>query len=912
MTNRSSSGPHKPWVASAPQAWHALAVTEVRALLGTDLETGLDPGEASARLDRCGPNAIREERPRSVVAMFVGQFADFMIVVLLAAALVSGLLGDLADTAAILVIVLLNGGIGFIQEYRAERAMAALRQLAAGNARVLRDGDAVAVPVAAVVPGDIVLLEAGNIVPADLRLFEAARLAIDESLLTGESLATDKHHAPVPGADLPVGDRASMAYKGSTVVRGRGRGIVIATGMATELGRIAQLLDAEAAPRTPLQLRLASFGRRLGFAVLAICALVFVIGLARGEPLLLLFLTAVGLAVAAVPEALPAVVTISLALGAAKMARAHALIRRLPAVETLGSVTVICSDKTGTLTENRMRAVALHIDGTTTRDWHARSGEAPVATLLTAIMLCNDAQQDHRGHYQGEPTEVALCEAARIAGFDKPTLEAKHQRIFELPFDSSRQRMTTVHRDAAGAVAYTKGAPERVLPLCTSMLIATGQRGSMPAELLGAAERMAAEGMRVLAVAQREFPATSNEDKAGPEAAETLSRGNALESDLVFVGFIGLMDPPRREARDAVALCGTAGIRPVMITGDHPATALAVAREIGIATRQDELLTGPELASMSDDEVARRVPALHVFARVDPAQKIRIVEALQRQGEIVAMTGDGVNDAPALKRADIGVAMGRGGTDVAREASALVLLDDNFATIVEAVREGRRIYDNIRKFVRYVMTGNSGEIWTIFLAPLLGMPLPLLPIQILWINLVTDGLPGLALAAEPAERGAMQRPPRPPRESVLAHGMWQHMLWVGLLIGGASLFTQAWALGRNLPHWQTMVFTVLTLSQLAHVMAIRSERESLFRQGLLSNRPLLYAVGFTLLLQLAAIYVPVFNALLHTEPLTAAELALCCALSALIFVVVEIEKFCVRRGWLYAKPSRSRPVSSAP
>jgi P-type Ca2+ transporter type 2C len=458
----------------------------------------------------------------------------------------------------------------------------------------------------------------------------------------------------------------------------------------------------------------------------------------------------------------------------------------------------------------------------------------------------------------------------------------------ELPFDSERKRMTTFHRQADDAVAYTKGAPESVLPLCTTVLTAAGKGPVLRDEILAAAERMAAEGLRVLAVAQRHWT-----DLPRRRDAET------IEAGLAFVGLVGLMDPPRHEAKEAVGLCKSAGITPVMITGDHPATARAIARQVGIVADGSVVMTGPELARLSDDEFTRQVARVRVYARVDPAQKIRIVEALQAQGEFVAITGDGVNDAPALKRADIGVAMGKGGTDVAREASSLVLLDDNFATIVAAVREGRRIFDNIRKFIKYTMTSNSAEIWTIFLAPFLGLPIPLLPIHILWINLVTDGLPGLALAAEPEERGIMQRPPRPPKESIFAHGMWQHMVWVGITMGAVSLFAQAWAIHLGSAHWQTMVFTVLTLAQMGHVLAIRSERESFFRQGLTSNLPLLGAVGLTFLLQLGTIYIPILNPIFNTAPLTAAELLFCLLLSTVVSSAVEVEKWMRRRGWIY-------------
>jgi P-type Ca2+ transporter type 2C len=900
MANDSGTGSPQQPVPAVAAPGHTLAVADVCAQLGVDPAAGLSPDEAADRAQRHGPNAIREKPARAPWRMLLDQFADFMILVLIAAAIISGIIGDLKDTLAIVVIVLLNAVIGFVQEFRAERAMVALRKMTAAHAHVVRGGEVCVVPVAEVVPGDVALLEAGNIVPADVRLVEAVALRVDESLLTGESVPTEKHCAPLPPHDLPVGDRRNLAYKGTILAHGRGRGIVIATGMATELGRIATLLDEAIAPRTPLQQRLAVFGRRLGLAVIAICVIVFAVGLLRGEPPLLLFLTAISLAVAAIPEALPAVVTISLALGAGKMARQHALIRRLPAVETLGSVTWICSDKTGTLTLNRMRVVEAWAAPGATRDWKAAVAAEPWRTLFTALALSNDAARDRHGRMTGDPTEVALYHAALDAGFDKAVLERDAPRLLEVPFDSERKRMTTVHRAEAGAIAYTKGAPESVLPSCTTMLTGDGERPLPFAAARDAAERMAAEGLRVLAIARRPLPA--------PPA---VTDGAAIESDLGFVGLVGLIDPPRQEAKKAVAVCGTAGIAPAMITGDHPATALAIARELGIAADGTQMITGPELARLSDEALARRVAAVRVYARVDPAQKIRIVEALQRRGEIVAMTGDGVNDAPALKRADIGIAMGKGGTDVAREAASLVLLDDNFATIVEAVREGRRIFDNIRKFIRFVMTGNSGEIWTIFLAPFLGLPMPLLPIQILWINLVTDGLPGLALAAEAAEPGVMRRPPRHPRESVFAHGLWQHVVWVGLLIGGLSLFAQAWAIHTGSTHWQTIVFTVLTLSQLAHVMAIRSERESLFRQGVTTNPPLLAAVAFTIGLQIAAIYVPFLNGVLDTAPLTAGELAFCFILAGVTFVAVEVEKFLVRRGRLYAERPRSRVTRSA-
>jgi Ca2+-transporting ATPase len=756
------------------------------------------------------------------------------------------------------------------------------------------------VPAQGLVPGDIVLLEAGNKVPADLRLLHIAQLKVDESALTGESVTVDKHADRLADNAQSVGDRLNMAFKGTTATHGRGRGLVVATGMATELGKVAGLLDQDNNRSTPLQLRLAAFGKRVAVAVLGICAIIFVVGVLRGEAPLQMVLVAISLAVAAIPEALPAVVTVLLALGARKMVSFNALIRRLPSVETLGSVTFICSDKTGTLTQNRMQAeclVAGHVGGPADageNTWVPGTGQpnADHLELLRAAALCNDALRGPDGGWVADPTEIALAEVAAGAGLDKQVLDAQWPRVHELPFDASRKRMTTFHRVADAYVAYTKGAPEAVLPRCVAPAFDA-------AVWLARAEALAAQGLRVLALARRNHTQV-------PADGEDIEK---LESGLSFIGLVGLMDPPRPEAAAAVRECRDAGITPVMITGDHPATALAIAVRLGIVPDlQAPVLTGVDLTALDDETLAARVLHVRVYARVDPAQKIRIVQALQARGEFVAMTGDGVNDAPALKRADIGVAMGKGGTDVAREAASLVLLDDNFATIVHAVREGRRIYDNIRKFVRYAMTGNSGEIWTIFLAPMLLLPIPLLPIHILWVNLVTDGLPGLALAAEPAERGVMQRAPRPPTESLFANGMWQHILGIGLLLAGLCLGVQAWAISTGHAHWQTMVFTVLTLGQMAHVMGIRSEQDPLWRIGLASNRPLLGAVLLTFALQMATIYVPVLNPIFKTQPLSPLELAVCLAAAALVWVVTEVEKI-----WRRARqPSGAHFAMEAP
>ncbi|GAB4513872.1 MAG: cation-translocating P-type ATPase [Sulfuricaulis sp.] len=857
--------------------------------MGADSHAGLSQDEARRRQEQYGTNEIHEGRRRGLLAMLLGQFTDFMILVLIAAAIVSGLIGDLVDTLAIVAIVLLNAVIGFVQEYRAERAIAALRQMAALTAHVVRGGQSRMVPASELVPGDVVRIEAGNAVPADLRLIEAVQLRVEEAALTGESQPVEKLVRAIHEPDLPLGDRRNMAYKGTIVTYGRGRGVVVATGMETELGRIAALLRAEDEVKTPLQKRLTRFGRLLAIAVLAICAVMFVTGILRGEPWLLMALTAISLAAAAIPEALPAVVTVSLALGARKLVRQNALIRKLPAVETLGSVTFICTDKTGTLTENRMQVEQVYADARTVRSLPAdAAGREPWRTLLSALALSNDARPTAGDDVIGDPTEVALYQAARQVGADKTALSRTQPRVAEIAFDSERARMTTLHGDSEGVIAFTKGAPEQLLPLCRDQLLAQGTQALDRAALEELVERMAVDGLRVLAVAFRRWPALPD-----PLDAEN------VETQLTFVGLVGLMDPPRAEAREAVQLCRTAGITPVMITGDHPATARAIATRLGIIEEGAEVLTGRELARLDMAQFEQHVERVRVYARVAPEQKIKIVQALQDKGEYVAMTGDGVNDAPALKRADIGIAMGITGTDVAKEAGHMILLDDNFASIVSAVREGRRIFDNIRKFVRFVMTGNSGEIGTLFLAPFLGLPIPLLPIHILWVNLVTDGLPGLALAAEPQEQGIMQRPPRPPRESLFAHGIWQHILWVGGLITALCLVTQAWAIRVGDTHWQTMVFTVLTLSQMTHVLAIRSETESLFTRGFTTNLPLLGAVLLTFVLQLATIYVPALNPIFHTQPLTAVELGICIMLAATVFVAVEIEKWMVRRHWIY-------------
>jgi Ca2+-transporting ATPase len=860
---------------------------------------GLASVTVAERLRQYGPNELVQKEKISPFLMFLAQFKDLLILILIAAAVLAGFVGDLVDTIAIIVIVVINAVVGFIQEYRAEKAMEALKKMAAPTATVLRDGVPGTIPASGLVPGDLVVLEAGRVVPADLRLIEAAHLKIEEAALTGESVPAEKHVDELPEEGLSVGDRKNMAYKGTFVTYGRGMGLVVATGMATEFGKIAAMLQDEEEVRTPLQKRLATFGRKLALAVLAICVMVLGIGLLRGEAPLLMVMVAISLAVAAVPEALPAVITISLALGAKRLITLQALIRKLPAVETLGSVTYICSDKTGTLTQNRMAVTELYYDGRLSHisDFSAPDSPGQIAgrtgtLLMTALSLSNDAETANGGQAIGDPTEAALLHVAREHGFDKKVLETRHRRVAELPFDSDRKCMTTFHVWEDDVISFTKGAFDVLLDKATRQSGPAGPESLDVAKIQQIHEQMAADGLRVLAVAMRRWERLPNE--ISPAEAE---------KDLTFLGLVGMIDPPREEAAQAVSLCRKAGIRPVMITGDHPVTARAIAAKLGILDDDPQaMITGRELDALSLEAFEEKVDHIRVYARVAPEQKLKIVRALQDRGQFVAMTGDGVNDAPALKRADIGIAMGITGTDVSKEAAHMILLDDNFATIVNAVKEGRKIYDNIRKFIKYLLTTNSGEIWTLFLAPLAGLPIPLLPIHLLWINLVTDGLPALALSAEPAEGDVMSRPPRHPRESVFAGGLGTHAIWVGLLMAGMVLLVQCWSVTGGNSHWQTMVFTVLCLAQLGHVLAIRSEKQSLFTIGLFSNPYLLGAIVLTFLLQMATIYVPLLNPVFKTVPLTPGELLFCIAWSSLVFVAVEIEKAIKRRRQRVARP----------
>ncbi|MBI5607243.1 MAG: cation-translocating P-type ATPase [Deltaproteobacteria bacterium] len=885
--------------------WHQKEINTVIEDFNSSLQ-GLSSEEAQRRLEHYGLNELKEKKKKTRIMMFFDQFKDFMILVLIAAAIISGIIGEPSDTLAIVVIVILNAVIGFIQESRAEKAMEALKKMAAPFAVVLRDRQPTQIPASRLVPGDITFLEAGNVVPADLRLIEGARLKVEEAVLTGESIPVEKQIQALHDQTLALGDRKNMVYKGTIVSYGRGRGVVVGTGMETELGKIAALLRDEKEVKTPLQKRLAGFGKRLALTVLFICAFIFFVGLLRAEPPLLMLLTAISLAVAAIPEALPAVVTISLALGANKLVKQNVLIRKLPAVETLGSVTYICSDKTGTLTLNRMSVEKVFVGGALVRssEFGVQSSEGkplvlgwikedlqPFPAFLTALALNNDAQVDSNGQGIGDPTELALFTIAREKGFDKKEIEKAFPRKGEIPFDADRKCMTTIHEltgiEGQGSkyISFTKGAMDVLLDKSSHILTAEGLRplGENQINLIN--EEMAAEGLRVIGVAMRRWTTL-------PEEAVSES----IETGLTILGLAGLMDPPREEAKEAISLCRTAGIIPVMITGDHPVTARAIAKRLGmIEDGSQAVMTGPELEKLPQEAFNNQVEQIRVYARVAPEQKLKIIKALQEKGQFIAMTGDGVNDAPALKRADIGIAMGITGTDVSKEAADMILLDDNFATIVKAVREGRKIFDNIRKFIKYLLTTNSGELWTLFLAPLVGLPIPLLPIHILWVNLVTDGLPALALSVEPEEGDVMKRPPRHPEESIFAHGLGLHAVWVGFLMGALTLLAQAWFIKTGNSHWQTIVFTVLCLTQLGHVLAIRSEKESLFRQGILSNKPLLGAVLLTFALQMAAIYWPILNPIFKTAPLTFNELMITLVLSTMVFWAVELEKWVKRK-----------------
>lgn len=881
--------------------WHTLAVDEALQRLEVKTAEGLTTSAAAERLHKFGPNVLQEQGGRSALKILWEQVTSTMALILTAAAILSGLVGSFRDSATILAIVVLFALLGFVQDYRAERAIAALRRLAVPLVRVRRDHQVQELPAVDLVPGDIVLLEAGSVAPADCRLLEAHALRVQESLLTGESEAVEKQTAALSEADLAVGDRRNLVFMGTLVVTGRAEAVVTATGMATELGRIATLLQQVGQEWTPLQKRLDRLGKVLAVVSIAVAALIFGIGLLRGEGIKEMLMLAVSVAVAAIPEGLPAVVTITLALGAQRMLQRRALIRRLPAVETLGSVTVICSDKTGTLTENRMTvtglvsaAQALAGDGAATAQ-----PEASERLLLAIGLLCNDAvltSEEGAHEVLGDPTEGALVVAAASAGLLREHLEQKLPRIAEIPFDSVSKRMVTVHRltescssllptlplPSDGRLLAAKGALDSILPLCTDLLLdnMTALTEQHRQALQRTADRYADQGQRVLALAVRLLKTGAD------DGLETLQQGFCL------VGLCAMSDPPRQEAAEAVARCLSAGIRPVMITGDHPLTAQAIAHQIGISSSPD-VLTGRELDRLSPAEFDAVVNRVSVYARVAPEHKLRIVDAIQRQNGVAAMTGDGVNDAPALKKADVGVSMGKVGTDVAREASDMVLLDDNFATIVAAVEEGRTIYDNIRKFVVFSVAGNTGKILAVLLLPFIGMSMPLTPLQLLWLNLLTDGLLGLGMGVERPEPDVMQRPPIASGSQIFDRGALRYVLVTGSLIGGLCMAV-AWVTWRADGPWQTVLFVSLALAQVAQAMSLRSFRSSFVSMGLFSNPWLLIMALCVVLLQAAAVYLAPLQGFFKTVSLAGTQLWLVLLPATVVFVLLEGEKW-IRR-----------------
>lgn len=883
---------------------------EAVSLLKSDLKSGLLPTEAARRLAEYGPNTLTEKKAISPLEIFLDQFKNFIIWILIGAALVSGFLQEWVDAIAIIAIVLLNSILGFVQEYRAEKSLAALKKLSSPTSKVIRNGEHDVISSSNLVVGDLIELEAGDSVPADSRLvWVTSNFGVQEASLTGESTPVIKTASALIEEDVPLADRANMIYMGTSVVSGKARALVAYTGMQTELGKIATMVSEISRETTPLQKKLEDFGKWIVYLCFALVAIVFLLEWLRGGKLIDVFLTAVSLAVAAIPEGLPAVVTIALALGVHRMVKRNALIRKLPSVETLGCATVICSDKTGTLTKNEMTVRAIFAGGKlfdVTGIGYApkgeflfegrnvkQSSEIDLMTALKSSVLCNGAElKSSDGVYRivGDPTEGALLTAAAKADMFKDTLENEFVFVDEIPFDSERKRMTMIRSGRGRVTAFVKGAPDVLIGICTKI----EERGA--ARPIGRSDinriremndTLANKAMRVLAVAYRELGSVSKDmDAAG------------IESDLVFAGLIAMMDPPREEVKAAMKECEVSGIKTVMITGDHKNTAIAVARELGFFKGDSLALSGEELSALSDDELYKIVKKVAVYARVSPEHKLRVVRAWKKHGDVVAMTGDGVNDAPAIKEADIGIAMGITGTDVTKEVSDMIVTDDNFASIVAAVEEGRGIYDNIRKFVHYLLSCNAGEILVMFTASLIGLPVPLLPIHILWVNLVTDGLPALALGVDPVDPNIMKRPPRKPDESVVTKPMVFTMLVQGSFIAFCSLlafvivlFVEKEGIGRA----RTAAFIVLACSQLFHSFNCRNRTESIFKLGLLTNKKLIVACGISFILQIGAVSLPFMQKIFKTEPLGAFDWVMVIVISSLSLWAMEVWK-AIRRG----------------
>jgi len=886
--------------------WWQLETSELGALLATDLLSGLSQQEARVRLEKYGANQLKEKKGPGPWRIFLSQFQDFIVWVLISAALISGFLREWVDALAILVIIVLNAILGFIQEYRAEKSLAALKKLSSPTSKVIRDGKQMIVPSADLVIGDLITLEAGDHVPADCRLISLTPgFATQEASLTGESNPVAKTTLALEEKGIPLADRANMVYLGTSVVSGKAKAVVVETGMQTELGKIAGMIQEIEHESTPLQKRLEQFGKWIVYLCFVLVGLIFLLGILRGGKLLDMFLTAVSLAVAAIPEGLPAVVTIALALGVQRMVKRHALIRKLPSVESLGSATVICSDKTGTLTKNEMTIQEVYAADTlfrVTGIGYTPNGEFLVAEkpinpsdypqlhkLFTCGALCNGSHLvEECGLYKiiGDPTEGAILTAAAKLGLWKSKLEEEFTLVEEIPFDSDRKKMTVICKSKDGRfVAFVKGAPDILLNDCISL-----ERGAA-VEALSQHERdkilqvnteMANQAMRVLALAYRIF-----------DVAPTDYGAKMIEKDLTFLGLVAMIDPAREEVREAIKKCKSAGIKTVMITGDHKNTAMAIARQLGFFEKDSLALTGDELDALSEDELCQKVKKIAVYARVSPEHKLRVVCAWRKQGDIVAMTGDGVNDAPALREADIGVAMGITGTDVTKEVSDMVITDDNFASIVAAVEEGRGIYDNIKKFIHYLLSCNAGEILVMLVASLFGMPVPLLPIHILWINLVTDGLPALALGVDPVDQNIMSRPPRPAHEAIISKSRGWIIIFQGSFIAACSLLAFSFVLfieKESLSCARTAAFIVLACSQLFHSFNCRHMSESLFKIGFFTNRKLILAAGISFLLQMAAVYVPSLQSIFKTRPLGLFDWVLVLAVSSFPLWAMEIVK----------------------
>ncbi|TDF98318.1 calcium-translocating P-type ATPase, SERCA-type [Paenibacillus piri] len=913
--------------------WYQMTAEEIMQSQQIHPSKGLSSEEARKRLDEHGRNELSEGAKVSPVALFLNQFKDFMVLVLMGATLISGLLGEYLDAITIVAIIIMNGILGFVQEFRAERSLRALKELSAPNAKVLRDGVLSQIPARELVPGDVVFLESGDRVPADLRFIDANSLYAEESALTGESVPVNKHTNALDGEEVPLGDQRNLGFMGTMVTRGTAKGIIVRTGMSTEMGKIADLIQSTESMETPLQHRLEQLGKILIIVALALTVVVVVAGIVHGQEPYGMFLAGVSLAVAAIPEGLPAIVTIALALGVQRMIQRKAIVRKLPSVETLGCASVICSDKTGTLTQNKMTVTHLWLGGhilEVSGDGYDPHGEITsggkhvnirnnqmLRRLLQVSVLCNNAmlveekpevrrkkqpveEPGSQWSIKGDPTEGALVVLGAKAGVTQQSMDGLYHRIGEFPFDSERKRMSVLVEHQGGRTVCTKGAPDVLLQQCCYVLWDDRVIPFTPTlkqKVLAANEGMAKNALRVLGLAYRDLKIS---DRSSDE--------EEVELGLVFIGLTGMIDPPRKEVRDAISQCRRAGIKTVMITGDHQGTAEAIAKQLGIFPAAGGLaLNGQQLNQLSDEELDQRVEDTYVYARVSPEHKLRIVKSLQRNGHVVAMTGDGVNDAPAVKAADIGIAMGINGTDVTKEASSLVLSDDNFASIVAAIEEGRGIYENIRKFIRYLLASNVGEIMTMFLAMMAGLPLPLIPIQILWVNLVTDGLPAMALGVDQAEKDLMQQKPRGSRENIFARRLGWKIISRGLLIGFCTL-AAFWIVLQQGPKGdaaalvqaQTVAFATLVMAQLIHVFDCRSSR-SIFHRNPLQNGYLVLAVISSLILMLAVLYIDQLQPIFKTVPLGWKDWII-------VLVFAGIPTFLMGLGSVMSRPAKRKQI----